>query len=172
MRRRNAEFSGKLKAHAQTEEEVYYPIAILIGEYIKQIVGRADFLIMADFEQTRPTFFSILRIAFPVGAVTSIAHRVSGIVLALCTPVAIYLLDVSLHSAENYEWVRALLDTLPAKALALVAVWAFAHHFFAGIRHLLMDIDVGSSLPAARLSAWLVNIAGVAVSLVAVGMLP
>ena len=123
-------------------------------------------------EQTRPTFLNVLRISFPVGSVTSFAHRVSGIVLALCTPVLIYLLDVPLHSAEDYDWVRALLDTLPAKALGLVAVWAFAHHFFAGIRHLLMDIDVGSSLLAARRSAWLVNIAGVAVSLLAVGMLP
>jgi succinate dehydrogenase / fumarate reductase cytochrome b subunit len=126
---------------------------------------------MADFEQTRPTFFNILRISFPVGSVASFAHRVSGIVMALCTPVLIYLLDVSLHSAEDYEWLRALLDTLLAKALMLVAVWAFTHHFLAGIRHLLMDIDVGSSLPAARRSAWLVNIAGIAVSLLGVGML-
>ena len=40
---------------------------------------------MADFEQTRPTFFNVLRIAFPVGAVTSFAHRVSGIVLVVWT---------------------------------------------------------------------------------------
>jgi hypothetical protein len=30
-----AEFAEKLKLHAQTEEEVSYPTAILIGEYIK-----------------------------------------------------------------------------------------------------------------------------------------
>lgn len=126
---------------------------------------------MADFEQTRPTFFNVLRIAFPVGAVTSFAHRVSGIVLVVCTPVLVYLLDASLRSAEDYERVRVLSDTVSAKALVVVAVWAFAHHFFAGIRHLLMDIDVGSSLAAARLSAWLVNMAGVGVALIGVGML-
>ncbi len=131
-----------------------------------------DVSTVADFKQTRPVFFNLLRIEFPVGAITSIGHRVSGIVLALCTPVLIYLLDTSLRSAEDYERVRVLLDTVPAKGLVAVAVWALAHHFFAGIRHLLMDIDVGSSLAAARRSAWLVNVAGVGVALIGVGMLP
>jgi len=126
---------------------------------------------VADFKQTRPVFFNLLRIEFPVGAITSIGHRVSGVVLALCTPILIYLLDASLRSARDYEWVRVLLDTTPVKGLALLTFWAFAHHFFAGIRHLLMDIDVGSSLPAARLSAWMVNIASAGVALLGVGML-
>ncbi len=121
--------------------------------------------------ESQPVFFNLLRIEFPVGAITSIGHRVSGVVLALGTPVLIYLLDASLRSAQDYEWVRALLNTAPVKGLVLLTIWAFAHHFFAGIRHLLMDIDVGSSLPAARLSAWLVNIAGVGVALLGGGML-
>jgi succinate dehydrogenase / fumarate reductase cytochrome b subunit len=60
---------------------------------------------------------------------------------------------------------------VPAKGLVFVMSWTFAHHFFAGIRHLLMDIDVGSSLPVARLSAWLVNVASVSVALLVGGML-
>lgn len=126
---------------------------------------------MAEFNQTRPSFFNLLLIEFPVGAITSIGHRVSGVVLALYTPVLIYLLDASLRSAEDYERVRVLLGAAPVKGLALLAVWAFTHHFFAGIRHLLMDIDFGSSLPAARRSAWLVNMASVGLALLAAGML-
>ena len=126
---------------------------------------------MAELKQTRPFFLNLLRIEFPVGAITSIGHRISGVVLALCAPVLIYLFDASLRSAEDYEWVGALLDTVPAKGLALVMFWTFAHHFFAGIRHLLMDVDVGSSLPVARLSAWLVNVASVSIALLVGGML-
>ena len=122
--------------------------------------------------RTRPIFFNLLRIAFPVGAVTSIGHRVSGVVLLLCAPVLIYLMGASLRSAEEYEQVAVLLDTVSAKGLVVVILWAFSHHFFAGIRHLLMDIDIGSSLPAARASAWLVNIASVGVALLGGGMLP
>lgn len=126
---------------------------------------------MPQFDHTRPAFFNLLRIAFPVGAVTSIGHRVSGVVLALCTPVLIYLLDASLRSAEDYQGIRALLGTAPAKGMLVVILWAFSHHFLAGIRHLLMDIDVGSSLPAARRSAWLVNMASVALALLGAGIL-
>jgi succinate dehydrogenase / fumarate reductase cytochrome b subunit len=44
-----------------------------------------------------------------------------------------------------------------------------AHHLLAGIRHLLSDIDIGSQLPAARRSAWIVNFGGAAVALLAAG---
>lgn len=127
--------------------------------------------IVAEFHRTRPAFFNLSQIAFPVGAITSICHRISGIVLALCTPLLIYFLDSSLRSAESYERMRLLLDTAPAKAAGIVILWAFAHHFLAGMRHLLMDVDIGSRLPQARLSAWFVNIGSVAVALVFGGVL-
>jgi succinate dehydrogenase / fumarate reductase cytochrome b subunit len=127
---------------------------------------------MTELDQRRPVFFDLLRISFPVGAITSIGHRISGVVLAGCTPVLIYLLDASLSSAAGYERVRAALDTAPARALAALLLWAFMHHFLAGIRHLLMDVDVGSSLSAARRSAWLVNVAAIALAVLGVAVLP
>jgi succinate dehydrogenase / fumarate reductase cytochrome b subunit len=45
------------------------------------------------------------------------------------------------------------------------------HHLLAGIRHLLSDIDIGSQLPAARRSAWVGNLGGLAVALLALGAL-
>jgi len=44
------------------------------------------------------------------------------------------------------------------KVAALAFLWALAHHLFAGVRHLLIDIDIGSRLPVARRSAWSVNL--------------
>jgi succinate dehydrogenase / fumarate reductase cytochrome b subunit len=55
-------------------------------------------------------------------------------------------------------------------AVVLLA-WALAHHSLAGIRHLLSDIDVGSQLPEARRSAWIVNVWGIGVALLAAGAL-
>jgi succinate dehydrogenase / fumarate reductase cytochrome b subunit len=46
-----------------------------------------------------------------------------------------------------------------------------AHHVLAGIRHLLSDVDIGSQLPAARRSAWIVNVGGVALALFAAAAL-
>lgn len=119
---------------------------------------------MMDADQRRPVFFDLPRISFPVGAITSIGHRISGVALAFCTPILIYLLDASLSDAGEYARIRTLLDTAAARVLTAVLLWAFCHHLLAGIRHLLMDIDVGSSLWAARRTAWFVNVAAIALA--------
>jgi succinate dehydrogenase / fumarate reductase, cytochrome b subunit len=107
----------------------------------------------------RPVFLNLARIRYPVGAVASIGHRISGVLLVLALPFAVLALQYSLQS-EVVEtpaaWVR-----LPAALLA----WACAHHLFAGIRHLLTDVGIGSSLPAARASAYAALIVGGAVGL-------
>ena len=57
------------------------------------------------------------------------------------------------------------------KGLAVLMIWALTHHLLAGVRHLLSDIDVGSHLPAARASAWLVNGCAALVALLSLGVL-
>ena len=126
---------------------------------------------MAETKRHRPVFFNLTQIQMPVGALTSIAHRVTGILLALGIPFSIYLLDLSLQSPQSYAQVISLFDRLAFRGAAIVLIWALAHHSLAGIRHLLSDIDVGSQLPAARRSAWIVNLGGVAVALLAAGAL-
>lgn len=119
----------------------------------------------------RPVFFNLTQIQMPVGAVTSITHRITGILLALGIPFGIYLLDLSLQGPQSYAWVTELFGHAAFKVIMLAFIWALAHHLFAGVRHLLSDIDIGSSLPAARRSAWSVNLGGLAVALLAAGAL-
>lgn len=126
---------------------------------------------MPHSQKQRPVFFNPARIQLPVGAVTSITHRITGVLLALSIPFCIYLLDLSLQGPSGYGRVSAMLEYLPVKGAVIVATWALAHHLFAGIRHLLSDIDIGSQLPASRHSAWIANIGGVAVALLVAGAL-
>ena len=119
----------------------------------------------------RPVFLDLLRVQMPVGALTSITHRVTGVLLAIGVPFTIYLLDLSLQSPEGYAEVIALTDRWFVKWGLILMIWALAHHLLAGIRHLLSDIDVGSHLAAARRSAWIVNVTGFAVALLAAGAL-
>ena len=126
---------------------------------------------MAASTKRRPVFFNLTQIQMPVGALTSITHRVTGIFLALCVPFSIYLLDLSLQGPQSYEQVISLFDKLAFRGAVIVFVWVLAHHMLAGIRHLLSDVDIGSQLPAARRSAWAVNLGGLAVALLAAGAL-
>jgi len=121
--------------------------------------------------KSRPVFFNPTQIGLPVGALTSILHRVTGISLALSVPLAIYLLDLSLQGPQSYERVLSLFDHWAFRSVTIVLVWMLAHHLLAGIRHLLSDVDIGSQLPAARRSAWFVNLGGIAVALLAASAL-
>ena len=126
---------------------------------------------MAGRNTRRPVFLDLVRIQMPVGALTSITHRVTGILLALGIPFGIYILDQSLQGPESYTRLISLFDQWVFKASSIVLIWALAHHLLAGIRHLLSDIDIGSLLPAARRSAWIVNVGGLLVALLAAGAL-
>ena len=101
----------------------------------------------------RAVFFNLTQIHMPFGAVTSIIHRITGILLAIRIPFGVYLLDQSRRYPQSYVWVTQLFAHSAFKAAALAFIWALAHPLFAGVRHLLSDIDIGSRLPAARRSA-------------------
>lgn len=113
-----------------------------------------------------PRYLNLLQIRQPVTAVTSILHRVSGVWLFLCTPWVIYLLQLSLSSEQGFERSRYLLTLFPVKLVLGITLWAAVHHLFAGIRFLLLDIDVGIELAAARRSAWGVNVGALVVALI------
>lgn len=117
----------------------------------------------------RPVFFNLMQIQMPVGSITSVLHRVTGVLLALGLPLSLYLLQRSLQGARGYEQVVSLFGNWGFKILALLFIWALTHHLLAGVRHLLSDIDVGSHLPAARASAWLVNCGAVVIGLLSLG---
>ena len=86
-------------------------------------------------------------------------------VLFLSLPLPLYLWQRSLQSEAGYQQVSAWLAGWPLRLLLLLLLWWFAHHLFAGIRLLLMDLDRGVGLTQARLSARLVLAADLVVLL-------
>ena len=109
-------------------------------------------------------FLNLAQIRFPIGAIASIAHRVSGVLLFIALPVLAALLDASLRSEAGFASVRGLLSSPLALVVSGVLAWALVHHVLAGIRHLLMDVGIGGELERARASARLVLIAAPALA--------
>ena len=116
-------------------------------------------------QRTAPVYLNLFRIRFPVGAVTSIAHRISGVLLFLSLPFFIYLLDISLQGPEGYTQAGAILGNFWLRLGSAVIAWSLFHHLLSGIRFLLIDVEKGVSLKQARASAWSVNLAGIALTL-------
>ncbi|MCE9663572.1 succinate dehydrogenase, cytochrome b556 subunit [Halomonas sp. M5N1S17] len=95
----------------------------------------------------RPVNLDLTTIEFPLPALTSIAHRITGVILFIGLIFAFWALDKSLSSPAGFEAVR---DTLANNILAKLVAWgllsALAFHFVAGIKHMLMDADIGVTL--------------------------
>ena len=123
---------------------------------------------MSEKTKKRPKNLDLLHIQLPIGGVVSILHRVTGVLLVLALPLAFLLLQQSLQSPEGFAQVEVLLSSLPTRVLLLSVTILLVHHFLAGVRHLLLDLDIGISRGGSRLSAWLV-LAGVAGALLIIG---
>jgi succinate dehydrogenase / fumarate reductase cytochrome b subunit len=118
---------------------------------------------MYKSDPARPVTLPLLKLRLPLAGWVSLMHRVSGVFLFLCLPLVLYALEQSLQGAESFEQIQRLLMQPMARIALLLLVWALAHHLFAGIRHLLMDLHWGVSLAAARRSGVWVMIASGAV---------
>lgn len=113
----------------------------------------------------RPKYLNVAKIRLPIPGLVSILHRVSGAALFLVLPVLIWILDSSLASSQRFASVKAAVDNPLIKLMLLVVLWTLLHHFFAGIRYLLLDLQTGMELRSARASAW--TVLGVSLALTA-----
>ncbi|WGS46744.1 succinate dehydrogenase, cytochrome b556 subunit [Burkholderia sp. JSH-S8] len=82
-----------------------------------------------------------MKYRMPLAAILSILHRVSGALLFLFLPFLLFLFDQSLTSELSFEGFKFFLSNIFVKLIVLALSWAFLHHFCAGIRHLLMDVN-------------------------------
>ncbi|KON80217.1 succinate dehydrogenase, cytochrome b556 subunit [Azoarcus sp. PA01] len=114
-----------------------------------------------------PKFLNLSQIRFPIGAIVSIGHRISGVLLLITLPLLALALDRSLRSEADFEALRDLVSAPGRALLVVVVVWAASHHVLAGLRHLLMDVGIGSRLAQARTSAWAAIVAAVVIALAA-----
>lgn len=89
----------------------------------------------------------------PLAGFVSILHRISGMLMFFLLPFILYLLDKSLTSEISFAVFQKFTSGTFVKLVILSLVWAYLHHFCAGIRHLFMDLHFGLDKDSARKSA-------------------
>lgn len=109
----------------------------------------------------RPKNLNLFTIRFPIPAIASILHRISGFILFLFIPVMLWGLKLSLTSEQDFDDIHQALTLPISKFIIWCVLSAFIFHFFAGIRHLLMDIHIGEELKSGRTGAILTIIISV-----------
>jgi succinate dehydrogenase / fumarate reductase, cytochrome b subunit len=124
-----------------------------------------------DVKSAKPVYRNIglaqlVKYRLPWAGKVSILHRISGAVLFLMLPFLLYLFDQSLASEVSYQQFQAITGHFLVKIICLGLIWAFLHHFCAGIRYLLLDLDIGVEKIDANRSAIIVFFLGLALTAV------
>lgn len=101
----------------------------------------------------RPVNLDLGKFHFPLPAITSIIHRISGVILFVGVAFMLYGLDMSLSGEEGFNRVNELLNSFLAKLIIWGILSALLYHLVAGIKHLLMDMGIGEELKTGRLAA-------------------
>jgi len=106
-----------------------------------------------EMNKPRPKHLALHKIKLPLPGIVSILHRVSGVVLFLVLPLLLLLLDQSLRSIETYTNLTEHLAHPLFKLVLLGLMWAYLHHFCAGLRYMAIDLHLLPNLAAARASS-------------------
>lgn len=83
---------------------------------------------------------AISQYRFPITAIASILHRISGLLLFLFIPFLLWVFAISLHSEDGFISVQQCFASGVAKFFVWVFLSALAYHFIAGVKHLFMDV--------------------------------
>lgn len=119
----------------------------------------------------RPKNLDLTTIQLPLAGKVSILHRVSGAGMFICFPLLLWLFSASLSSPESFATFKSIADMLPVKVVLAGLLWAFIHHFCAGIRFLLLDLHIGIEKEEARKSAVAVLAVSIPLTLILWGVL-
>ena len=106
---------------------------------------------MTELARKRPEFRNINAFKdlpgyrWPVASLVSGMHRASGVLMLLLLPLIIWMFDTSVSSEISFARFRSAFNTgasgVLLKLVALALIWAYLHHFIAGLRHLWMDVS-------------------------------
>ncbi|EKT59508.1 succinate dehydrogenase cytochrome b556 subunit [Providencia sneebia] len=105
-------------------------------------------------KKQRPVNLDLQTIHFPITAISSILHRVSGVITFIAVGILLWLLGTSLSSPEGFQHVSEIMTGFFAKFILWGILTALAYHICGGIRHMLMDFGyVDETLAAGNSSA-------------------
>ncbi len=98
----------------------------------------------------------LVRYQLPVPGMLSILHRISGLLMVVALPFVLWLFELSLRSESSWAQLRRGATGWLLRILLVGLAWALVHHTLAGLRYLLLDLDLGVDRVPARRSAWIV----------------
>lgn len=104
-------------------------------------------------KQQSPVNLDLTKFKWPLAAITSILHRISGVLVFFGIALLLYFLDLSLQSEAGFQRVAELLSSPVLKLITWAVLSALLYHLVAGVKHLIMDFGIGETISGARAGA-------------------
>jgi succinate dehydrogenase / fumarate reductase cytochrome b subunit len=120
-------------------------------------------------KDNRPKNLELQTLKFPLPAITSILHRISGVIVFVGIAILLFLLAESLSSEQGFSNVQQWLTAPLVKFVVWGVLAGLLYHLIAGIKHLVMDTGIGETLQGGINAAWLVVIVS-AIAIIAAGV--
>ena len=109
-------------------------------------------------KDNRPVNLNLLTISLPIIGLSSILHRISGLIVFLSFPLIVWLFSISLESEESFSYLQNQFEQLLVfKTIIFLLFVGFLYHVLAGVRKLLADaFGIGETLYSGKLISWVV----------------
>lgn len=95
-------------------------------------------------------YLNLFLIDFPITALTSIVHRISGILLFIGMPFFLYFFYLSIESESSFKISQTLLSLIYIKILFKIFFCSFIYHFLYGLKHIVIDVGYFDGKESAR----------------------
>lgn len=118
-----------------------------------------------NVKKQRPVNLDLQKIRFPISAIVSILHRISGVILFFSIGGLLTALNYSLDSKEEFMWVVSIFQAPIIKFIIWSIITALIYHMLAGIRHLVMDRGYWEELGSGQASAKAIVVVAIILSI-------
>ena len=115
--------------------------------------------------KARPMHLNLFVMKFPITAISSIGHRISGIWIFICLPFLLLMLQESLANLESFSNISNKFNNIYYKLFLLSFLIASIYHAIAGIRHIIMDLGFMESKNESKVTSWIVIISSIIIFL-------
>ncbi|AKC60491.1 succinate dehydrogenase, cytochrome b556 subunit [Blochmannia endosymbiont of Camponotus (Colobopsis) obliquus] len=117
-------------------------------------------------KEQRPINLNLRTIHFPLTAVVSILHRISGVVIFIGISVLLWMFDLSISSPEGFDKAVFMMN----KNIFKIIIWgvgsSFIYHIISGMRHILIDCALlQTTITIGRISAYIVCLLTIVLSI-------
>ena len=117
---------------------------------------------MSNKNPTNIGIMNLIRYHFPIQAIVSILHRISGVILFIFIPLVLWAFSISLHSEQSFTKLMHVFDYFWVEFVIWVFMSMLAWHMCSGIKHLLMDLGYFETKISSKIASYVTIIIAIA----------